>query len=519
MSNHCGLPVTRGSFIGMLVLTVVLGCGRDQKYRQHLEAGMRALRNESYERAAQHFEKAVKANPTSASAYCNLGIVYARMKETDRAIPALTMAADFESHDARPRLMLADVLREAGRWDESRDMLVKLESGLPDDPEILTHLALLEYRVGDKDKADSLLVQALAIDSKYAPALYNRAILKRDHEDEPLDALRYFSRYLVVAEDDDHIKRAKAEVQRLRQKLSDPGAPPPATSVAPDQSEPPGADVVVSRVAPGSGDARGDTEDPVSAVLSLEPKAAIANGELPSIDQKDYEQALVRLKETVRNDPGNADALWALAILYDVRFGQREQAESTYRRFSQSFPADPRAIKARSQLRPGINDTDRAGHIAEQMEVQKAWREALRQHRAGNTKAAVAQYKRVLALDGTKVEAAYNVGLAHRVNGDLPQSQRAFEQALGLAPDMVKARYMLAVVQRERGDTKAAIASARRVIVTDPSHAKTHFMLGVLYSKTGRNALSRKHFAQAVRFAPDPEFANKARTWLDRPQS
>jgi Flp pilus assembly protein TadD len=522
------MPVTRGKIITVLTLAAVLGCGRELKYRQHLEAGLNDIKVERYRRAAHHFEKAVKNSPASSTAYCNLGIAYAGMQELDRAILALTMAADLESHDPRPMLLLSDVLREAGRWDDARDVLVKLQSGLPDDPVILTHLALLEYRVGEMDMAQSLLTQALAIDSKYAPALFNMAMLERDHEDEPLDALRYFSRYLTAVQDGahadvEHVDKAETETQKLRLLLSNSRSPllasvrprnepPQPESTAETQSETPESDSAATGQSQEGGNAQPAIEEPVSTFLISEPEASQA------INRGDYEKALVRLTETVREEPRNASALWALAVTYDKGLGQSDKASSTYRLFAETFPADPRVDRARQLSQQSDPGGNQARDVAERAAFRKTLRDAVRHHQSGNIESAITLYERALAIDATNASVTYNVGMAYRSIDDLPSAQRAFEQALGLAPDMIKASYMLAVVQREQGYEEDAITTARRTITVDPENARAHFLLGILYHETNRNGLSRKHLEQTVALAPDSESAEKARTWLGRSQ-
>lgn len=507
-------------------MVVVLGCARQLKYRQHLEAGLNDLRAEKYKRAAHHLEQAVKNSPVSSSAYCNLGVAYAGMQELDRALYALTMAADLESHDPRPMLMLADVLRKAGRWDDARDVLVKLQSGLPDDPVILTHLALLEYCDGEMGKAQSLLTQALAADSKYVPALFNMALLKRDYEDEPLDALRYFSRYLTVVQDGAradaaHVEKAEVETQKLRLRLSSsaepqsavsrpPGKLPELASTIKTQAESPQDDKVAPDKMTDDKNSQPAIEEPDSTPLIAEPEATQA------INREDYEKALVRLKQNVREEPGNASALWALAVTYDKGLGQSDKASSTYRLFAETFPSDLRAERASRLSRQSDPDDQQARDVVEKVGLRKTLRNAVRQHQAGNMESAITLYERVLAIDETNASVTYNSGMAYRSIGDLQSAQRAFEQALGLAPDMTKASYMLAVVQREQGQKEAAITTVRRTLATDPENARAHFLLGILYQETNRNGLSRKHLEQTVALAPNSESAQKARTWLDR---
>lgn len=493
-------------------VALVAGChGRTPE----LETGLACFEKGDYPAAVRHFQRAAQRDH-DATAYCNLGLAYWRMGATDDAIEALTMAADLESGDARPLLLLAEVLQDAGRWDAARDVMNKLQSGLPDNAELLTRAARLEYRAKNLDAAQALLESALKADPRYAPALYNMAVLARDRHGEPIMAMRYLSRYLTVATDQVRIDRVHEELARLRQPLR-PALPPSSSAASAAPPAPTGALV----------------EDAPSAVRLLEKARA-------AIEAQAYDEALVLLGQARSMDASNADVVWTLAGLYDLQLQQPRKAEGALRDLIARWPDDPRAALARRRLDaaapPQATATSRTAAAVEVPTVTSTttststtsttaprarptlaavWQQAQDAHTARRWDDAVALYEAVLQLDPKFAGAAYNMGLAQKERGDLDRARDAFAQATQLDPRMAKAFYMRAVVERERGERDAAIASAKQSLALQPRDDRSHYLLGLLYREAMRYDLARGHFQKALELARDRAAAEKARAGLD----
>jgi len=505
-------------FIGIAALlvagvVVVAGChGR----KPELETGLAAFEKGDYPAAVRHFQRAAQRDH-DATAYCNLGLAYWRMGATDDAIDALTMAADLESGDARPLLLLAEVLQDGGRWDAARDVMNKLQSGLPDNAELMTRAARLEYRAKNMDAAQALLESALKADPQYAPALYNMAVLARDRHGEPIVAMRYLSRYLTVATDQVRIDHVHEELARLRQPLR-PAAPSSMSAAASEELPVPTGALV---------------EDAPSAVRLLEKARA-------AIEAQAYDEALVLLGQARSMDASNADVVWTLAGLYDLQLQQPRKAEGALRDLIARWPDDPRAALARRRLDaaapPQASATTRASAAVEAPIVTSTttststtsttaprarptlaavWQQAQDAHTARRWDDAVALYEAVLQLDPKFAGAAYNMGLAQKERGDLDRARDAFARATQLDPRMSKAFYMRAVVERERGERDAAIASAKQSLALQPRDDRSHYLLGLLYREAMRYDLARAHFQSALELARDRAAAEKARAGLD----
>ena len=89
--------------------------------RVHNNLGYNLLLQNKTEAAEGEFRKALELNPASATARNNLGALFARRGDRQRAFEQFQMAAD----PATAHNNLAVVLLEIGRYEESRDELVK----------------------------------------------------------------------------------------------------------------------------------------------------------------------------------------------------------------------------------------------------------------------------------------------------------------------------------------------------------------------------------------------------------
>jgi tetratricopeptide (TPR) repeat protein len=58
--------------------------------------------------------------------------------------------------------------------------------------------------------------------------------------------------------------------------------------------------------------------------------------------REEYDTSLMALRRLVQLEPGNADALWALADCFGAKLGMPSKGIAAYRDFERLFPSDPR---------------------------------------------------------------------------------------------------------------------------------------------------------------------------------
>jgi tetratricopeptide (TPR) repeat protein len=127
--------------------------------------GRRAYEAGQYAEAAQAFEKAIEAAPSSATARVNLGLTQLQLGNTAEAVATLQAAFDLAPADTNASRELVRVLLRVGRTEDAIRALERSHSASPDDEETLIGLSIL-----------------LAQQSRFRDAI---ALLSQDHERFP----------------------------------------------------------------------------------------------------------------------------------------------------------------------------------------------------------------------------------------------------------------------------------------------------------------------------------------------
>jgi tetratricopeptide (TPR) repeat protein len=226
----------------------------------------------------------------------------------------------------------------------------------------------------------------------------------------------------------------------------------------------------------------------------------------------DYDRALTEYLESLRNDPGNRDALLDLLRLLEA-FGRHREAAPMLVRYQREKPRDAEMMvqAMRFASRAGQWDVveqaaQRLGEIPGQRGVVVAEFAAIRARRAGS--AAGVEVIRAAKLDLTRpingpalralvqyliadgkpdaaLDAADAALAAHpdqtlfhelraqalRAMGDAAAAREALERALALEPERASVLAELAALAAEQGDRNAAIALYDRASRADPEES------------------------------------------------
>jgi tetratricopeptide (TPR) repeat protein len=248
----------------------------------------------------------------------------------------------------------------------------------------------------------------------------------------------------------------------------------------------------------------------------------------------EYDAAVVGLKDAVKIDPQNADALWSLAALYDQQLNVPAAALSAYRDFERLFPSDPRIVTARERIQKLATPSRAAPPPSERAAAAPARRIQYKKPAVRNTRDAVSAfnrgdeylqqknwdqaihyYIRAIENDDLFSSAFFNLGIAYSIKGDYDLAKDAYLRALALQPNLVNARYNLALIYRETKDTVPALHMLREVIRTNPDHAQAHYALGLLYAEEpGTVALAKQHYQHFLELAPNDPAARTVRQWI-----
>jgi putative PEP-CTERM system TPR-repeat lipoprotein len=138
-------------------------------------AGEVALQANDLPAARGFFEKAVKADPKSASARTGLGASRLAVGETDRALDDLEAAAALDSRIYQADVLLVMTNLQRGRYDQALKAIASLEKKQPTNPLTYNLKGSIYLAKADIPSARKYFQQALELQPTYLPAAQNLA--------------------------------------------------------------------------------------------------------------------------------------------------------------------------------------------------------------------------------------------------------------------------------------------------------------------------------------------------------
>jgi superkiller protein 3 len=483
---------------------------------------MAMMQDGEYELARDAFIEVASVESNNATAFYNLGVAYWRLGDHNSAREALQRAVDLSEDSSRPLEMLACVLLDSNQAAAAGGVLANIKEQTPYS---LTLTALAAYKAGSSDLAKDYLNKALKLDPDYAPALYNYAVLYRDNDKDNRKALDYYKRFQKAAPDNMRTELTPQEFIAIKTVITTP------TTAGFQQPSPPHTDVTTdteprsstthgnhaTHTSPSSPRTNTKPDKNSSNVVNSaeEAEKMLARVEVELVNDN-ADTALIMLKDIVRKYPDSADAIWALAQLYDKNLGNRKKAIEFYKKFATLFPNDPRAAKIRKRL--SLSNRHRTNRSSapprNSKTAEEYFRKGLAAHNANKIDDAIAYYRKALKINKRSSLIAYNLGLAYKAKGDLDNAAKAFMLALQIQSDKTEALYMLGLTERDRGHTDAALVHLNRLLRLDPDYALAHYLLGIVYLDAKRPDMTKKHFERFIELSPNDGKAKQAKTWL-----
>lgn len=107
--------------------------------------------------------------------------------------------------------------------------------------------------------------------------------------------------------------------------------------------------------------------------------------------------------------------------------------------------------------------------------------------------AARQQMQKCLTVDPKNFEAAFQLGLSYKTEGDFAKAAEYFEQAVKLSPKYTAALRELGTVYLQTGAEAKARPLLERAVLSNPNDAEAHFQLSRLYNVIGERELAKKH--------------------------
>jgi tetratricopeptide (TPR) repeat protein len=128
---------------------------------------------------------------------------------------------------------------------------------------------------------------------------------------------------------------------------------------------------------------------------------------------------------------------------------------------------------------------------------------------------AATAYRRSLEIDPYLVPALINLANIHYARHQVPEAQALYERAIGLEPDVFEAHFNLGNIFHDLGRYGRAQVCYRDALRLNPSYAEGHFYLAVTLEKNGQSSEARQHWRAYLKLAPDGEWVELAREFLE----
>jgi tetratricopeptide (TPR) repeat protein len=129
--------------------------------------------------------------------------------------------------------------------------------------------------------------------------------------------------------------------------------------------------------------------------------------------------------------------------------------------------------------------------------------------------AAMAAYRKALAIDTTLVPALVNLANIHYARDEAIEAQALYERAISLDADCFEAHFNLGNIYHDLLRYEEALACYRDALALNSSYPDAHFYLAVTLEKIGRSQDAKPHWRTYQQLAPDGEWAELAQEFSD----
>lgn len=458
------------------------------------------------EEAVAELSRLLERRPEYAPAYRVRAMLYMEIGDASRALEDLEKYHGMGFGDARSRLVRAECMLKAGRWEEAAEQFQALLDADPACDEALLGLGLARLRLHHLEEALALLTRYLDRHPEDATAMFGQAVA------------------LQLTGDFEH---AIPIYERL---ASNPEY---------------GRDSLVNLCAMYRQQKNGDGLLSCSSrLLEVDPESAAAReaAAYAAFLKEDYAQAAEHLQALADRGGLAADA-WMNLGLCRRREGKLEQAVEAYQRALALQPDQAevhlriaeilhelgRDEEALDACRTGIEACPEAADLyffavslhekAGRREDAEALLEvlALRQpgnadiwFRLGNMKfdrhafgEAIDAYRAALAAQPGWAEAWLNLGLACYESGRYDEAETAFRQALSAKPGWEAALRAAAVNALRQNQLDSALQYHKQLIDSGHSDPEILYNTAMLHEQLGQKEEAELLYRQALEWKPD----------------
>jgi tetratricopeptide (TPR) repeat protein len=369
----------------------------------------------SYADAETLWRTTIARNPSCWMAYENLGGVYMKANQVDKAVPQFRKALDLNPDDAEAMNELGVATMEEGQSDEAIALFIRALEAAPNNAETHINLGMALLQKGQVENAANHFQHAAQIDPRNASARKDLA-----------------AAYLQAGQWAD----AVAQYQR-------------AAEIEPDNAE--------TLYGLGSALARAGRQDEAMAqfrrVVTLDDSHARAHFSLALglMNGGKTDDAVAHLRRAIEIDPGYAEARDILGNALLLQ-GRTDEAASSIMAALAAKPGDAQIQNDAGAIlaRKGMAD-DAIAHYRRALEISPSFSTArvnlgnlfLQDGRASE---AAAEYAQALETDPNDAHLRNNLGIALARDGRVQEAAAQFQKAVDIDPGYAEARRNLALV-------------------------------------------------------------------------
>ncbi len=495
------MPIRRSMLLPAFALVLLAACSEPGP-GELVERARTALADRDMEAAVIDLKSALRADPEFVEARRLLGEVYIELdagalaeKELDRARQLGDESTELHLLRARAQLLQGNTTKAAMTAREHR----------PAEPGADYHVLLGDIAAarGDFDQAREAYDAARAIAPDGVEPVLGLAAVALAETDYEL-AERWVSQAETLAERDPAVALARGDLEFMRERLEPAQAA--YTHAIELQSRNLPARFGLTRVLLMQQDAAGALQqlDELQRMVPRSIEVKYLRGYALAL-REDRENAIVQLRQVLRDSPDDARAQLVLAILLAAE-GQFEQALELADKFNRRFPryAPGAKVLASIQLRDR-RARDAVGTLSaveeKDADVERLLGSALFASgefvKAGTYLEAAA--KRSPGAAGLQTQLA----MANIASGHVPEGIANLEEALSVDPQQDSARALLIYTLLRSGDYDTALLKAEEYTRAEPDSARAHNFRGVALLRLGRLEEARAALAEALELQPD----------------
>lgn len=187
-----------------------------QAIKEHLEQGIAAVDQENYPAALQAFQKAAEVVPESPEVQYNIGYVYRKMNETDKALASYEKAAELRPDYYDAWVAIGNIHNQNHDFDKA---LVAFEKAIAldaTDTSTLYNYGVVALNGGAIPKAQEAFKKLLELEPAHPKASYQMGMVMVNLG-KNREAIPYLEKYLELAPDGEHVMTAKGVLEVLKQ--------------------------------------------------------------------------------------------------------------------------------------------------------------------------------------------------------------------------------------------------------------------------------------------------------------